>query len=105
MAPVWSKLVTRKRVSGPPTGRSGAEGDDNPALTTGDILGPSEAFRRQMDYFAHGRDQDRQFERLAALNPRTLACMQSSAWEGDAAALLRAQARALHDRPRLAATV
>jgi flavorubredoxin len=80
-------------------------GDDNPALTTGDILGSSEAFRRQMDYFAHGRDQDRHLERLAALDPRTLACMHGSAWEGDAAALLRAQARALHDRPQLAAAV
>jgi flavorubredoxin len=61
-----------------------------PALTTADILGPSEAFRRSMDYFSHTRNADAMFERLAQLEPTTLACMHGSAWSGDGAGLLRA---------------
>jgi flavorubredoxin len=70
-------------------------GHDTPPLTDGDILGPSEAMRRVMDPFAHGPDQNAHLERLAALAPRTLCCMHGSAWQGDGAALLRAQAQAL----------
>jgi flavorubredoxin len=66
-----------------------------PALTTADILGPSEAFRRSMDYFSHTRDADAMFERLAQLNPTTLACMHGSAWSGDGAGLLRALAQSV----------
>ncbi|WP_250441294.1 MBL fold metallo-hydrolase [Caballeronia sp. AZ1_KS37] len=66
-----------------------------PALTTGDILGPSEAFRRSMDYFSHTRNADAMFERLAQLAPTTLACMHGSAWSGDGAALLRALAQSV----------
>jgi flavorubredoxin len=54
-----------------------------------DILGPSEAFRQPLDYFAHAPDTAAQLERLAALNPQTLACMHGSAWRGDGAGLLR----------------
>ncbi|SAK76001.1 Beta-lactamase-like protein [Caballeronia hypogeia] len=68
-----------------------------PALTTADILGPSEAFRRSMDYFSHTRNADAMFERLAQLEPTTLACMHGSAWSGDGAALLRALALSVHD--------
>ncbi|SAK91031.1 beta-lactamase domain-containing protein [Caballeronia pedi] len=67
-----------------------------PALTTSDILGPSEAFRRSMDYFSHTRNADAMFERLAQLEPTTLACMHGSAWSGDGAGLLRALARSVH---------
>ena len=67
-------------------------GADHPALTEADILGPSEAFRQPLDYFAHGPNTRTQLERLAALNPRTLACMHGSAWAGDGAGLLRALA-------------
>lgn len=67
-------------------------GADHPALTEADILGPSEAFRQPLDYFAHGPNTRTQLERLAALNPRTLACMHGSAWTGDGAGLLRALA-------------
>ena len=80
-------------------------GDRNAALTTSDILGPSEGFRQQMDYYAHGRDQARHLERLAALAPRTLACMHGSAWEGDGAALLRALSRSLEGQSPLALAV
>ncbi|MFM0322810.1 oxygen-binding di-iron domain-containing protein [Caballeronia glebae] len=66
-----------------------------PALTTADILGPSEAFRRSMDYFSHTRNADAMFERLAQLNPTTLACMHGSAWSGDGAGLLRALAQSV----------
>jgi len=58
-------------------------------LVSDDILGPSEAFRRQEDYFAHGRDTQALIEKLARLAPETLACMHGSAWTGDGAALLR----------------
>ncbi len=64
-------------------------------LTESDILGPSEAFRHQMDYFSHTTNTRVLLERLAAANPRTLACMHGSAWRGDGAALLRALADAL----------
>ena len=64
-------------------------GSDSPPLTEGDILGPSEAFRREMDYFSHTRNVQVLIERLAATEPTTLACMHGSAWRGDGAALLR----------------
>lgn len=67
-------------------------GADNPALTEADILGPSEVFRRQLDYFSHAKNSRVLLEKLAAQNPRTLACMHGSAWRGDGAALLRALA-------------
>lgn len=67
-------------------------GTDLPALTGTDILGPSEAFRKSMDYFSHTPDARPMLERLAATAPSTLACMHGSAWQGDAAALLRALA-------------
>jgi hypothetical protein len=65
------------------------------ALTEADILGPSEAFRKQMDYFSHSRNARTMIERLAATGPETLACMHGSAWRGDGAALLRALGDAL----------
>jgi flavorubredoxin len=63
-------------------------GHENPALTEGDILESSEAFRLQMDYYAHGPDTRAQLMRLADLAPSTLACMHGSAWRGDGRALL-----------------
>jgi len=58
-------------------------------LTESDILGPSEAFRSPMDYYAHSPDTGAMLERLAAERPEVLACMHGSAWRGDGAALLR----------------
>jgi flavorubredoxin len=79
-------------------------GADNPPLTTGDILGPSEAFRRPLDYFAHAPDTRATLHRLADLAPTTLACMHGSAWEGDGGALLRALAEQVAaTEPRAAA--
>jgi len=70
-------------------------GADNPPVTESDILGPSEAFRRELDYFSHTRNARQMLERLASTGPRTLACMHGSAWRGDGAGLLRALADAL----------
>lgn len=65
------------------------------ALTESDILGPSEDFRRPLDYFAHAPQTQAILERLAQQEPTTLACMHGSAWRGDGAALLRALGKAL----------
>jgi glyoxylase-like metal-dependent hydrolase (beta-lactamase superfamily II) len=67
-------------------------GTGETALTSGDILGPSEALRRSLDYYAHGRDTRGLLERLAQAQPATLACMHGSAFGGDGGALLRALA-------------
>ena len=70
-------------------------GHGGQALTDGDILGPSEAFRQPMDYFAHAPQTTATLLRLAQQKPRTLACMHGSAWRGDGGALLRHLAEAL----------
>ena len=70
-------------------------GAEHPPLTEADILAPSEAFRRGLDYFSHTKPARAMLERLAATNPGTLACMHGSAWRGDGARLLRALADAL----------
>jgi flavorubredoxin len=64
-------------------------------LTEADILGPSEAFRSPMDYYAHSPDTGAMLERLAVERPMVLACMHGSAWRGDGATLLRDLARSL----------
>lgn len=70
-------------------------GADLPPITESDILGPSEEFRRAMDYFSHTRNARPMLEKLAAANPTTLACMHGSAWRGNGAQLLRALADSL----------
>ena len=70
-------------------------GNGQQALTDQDVLGVSEAFRQQMDYYAHGPNTGAVLEKLAQANPRTLACMHGSAWRGDGAGLLRALAAEL----------
>jgi flavorubredoxin len=65
-------------------------GAEHAPLTDGDILGPSEAFRHQLDYFSHTKHVRAMIEKLAATQPRVLACMHGSAWQGDGARLLRA---------------
>lgn len=64
-------------------------------LTESDILGPSEAFRAPMDYFAHAPQSGAILERLAHEQPATLAVMHGSAWRGDGARLLRELAAVL----------
>ncbi len=63
-------------------------GNNQPPLTESDILGPSEDFRRKMDYYSHTKMGRQMLERLAAQGPTTLACMHGSAWQGDGARLL-----------------
>jgi len=70
-------------------------GSEHPPITEGDILGPSEDFRRALDYFSHTKDARALIEKLAKTNPTTLACMHGSAWRGDGAKLLRALADSL----------
>jgi flavorubredoxin len=70
-------------------------GAETPALTEGDILGPSEAFRGAMDYYSHTRHGRSLLEKLASTEPRTLACMHGSAFRGNSAKLLRALASSL----------
>jgi len=60
-----------------------------------DILGPSESFRRQMDYYAHSPDTTSLLGKLAGLAPEYLACMHGSAWRGDGGAILRELSRSL----------
>jgi flavorubredoxin len=70
-------------------------GSGSVAITEGDILGPSEAFRLEMDYYSHTPQTAATLERLAREQPQVLACMHGSAWRGDGAALLRALAQSL----------
>jgi flavorubredoxin len=74
-------------------------GDDPAPLTESDVLGPSEAFRKQMDYYSHTKHASQIFAKLIATKPATLACMHGSAWRGDGAALLRELAKTLSKRP------
>ena len=74
-------------------------GHDNAALTEDDILGPSEAMRGALDYFAHATNSAENLERLAALEPKVLACMHGSAFAGDGAAAIRALAKTIEASP------
>ena len=64
-------------------------GSNPPAITEGDILGPSEALRAKLDYYAYAPNSRELFAKLASSKPAVLACMHGSAWRGDGAALLR----------------
>ena len=70
---------------------------EKPLVET-DILGPSEAFRAAMAYYAHAPNTTALLERLAAERPETLACMHGHAWRGDGAALLHSLADILSGR-------
>ncbi|MBX3443009.1 MAG: MBL fold metallo-hydrolase [Planctomyces sp.] len=64
-------------------------GAETPPVTESEILTASEALRRPMEYYAHATSTGAILERLASLNPTTLACQHGSAYRGDGAALLR----------------
>jgi len=70
-------------------------GADHAPVTEGDILTPSEGFRKAMDYFSHTTLLGPLIEKLAATAPRTLACMHGAAFRGDGAKILRALGDAL----------
>jgi flavorubredoxin len=65
-------------------------GADHPVITEADILGPSEALRARLDFYAHARNEPAMVEKVAATAPTTLALMHGPAWRGDGAALIRA---------------
>jgi len=72
-------------------------------ITETDILEPSEAFRKSLDYYSHSPDTGAILARLAAERPTTLACMHGSAYRGNGAAILQALAASVAgDRERLA---
>jgi hypothetical protein len=70
-------------------------GDGAVPLTESDILGPSEAFRQPMDYFAHAPQTRAVLDKLAGAQPHTLSSMHGSDWRGDGARLLRHLAEAV----------
>ncbi|MCC6133533.1 MAG: MBL fold metallo-hydrolase [Acidobacteria bacterium] len=70
-------------------------GAEHTPVTESDILGPSEAMRAGLDYWAHAPNTRGVLERLAGFAPTTLACMHGAAFRGDGAALLRALADSL----------
>lgn len=72
-------------------------GADHPPVVTSDILEPSEACRKQMDYYSHTKNVRSLMAKLATANPTTLACMHGSAWQGDGSRLLRALAESLDE--------
>jgi flavorubredoxin len=75
-------------------------GTDHPPLFEGDILGPSDAFRRKLgDFYTHTKETRALLARLAALKPNTLARMHGSAWHGDGQKLLLALADVLDPNP------
>jgi hypothetical protein len=70
-------------------------GERHPALTEGDILEPSEAGRRGMDYYSHAPDTASRLARFAEMAPTTLALMHGPAFRGDGATMLRGLAARL----------
>jgi len=63
-------------------------GTGDAPVTEDDVLGPSEAMRAQMEYYAHSPHTRALIEKLAATEPTLLACMHGSAWRGDGRRLL-----------------
>jgi flavorubredoxin len=70
-------------------------GSETPPVTESEILTASEMLRKPMDYYAHAKSTTKILERLASLNPTTLACQHGSAFRGDGAGLLRELSRIL----------
>ncbi len=65
-------------------------GSDHAPLTEGDILGPSEALRKRLDFYTYAPNTQAMIAKLAATAPKTLACMHGAAWRGDGASLIKA---------------
>lgn len=89
---LMSETFTRTLLCGDLFTQAGA--GELPLIET-DILGPSEEFRKSMDYYAHAPHTTVVLEGLAQDEPMSLACMHGSAWRGNGAALLRSLAAAL----------
>ncbi|HET7847770.1 MAG TPA: MBL fold metallo-hydrolase [Pseudolabrys sp.] len=65
---------------------------DNPALTSGDIVGPAIAAEDLFQYSALAPGMGSAIRRLAPLQPKTLALMHGPSFHGDGAAALHALA-------------
>jgi len=70
-------------------------GTDNPPITERDILGPSEALRKNMGGVAIEAGARKLLTKLASTEPTTLATMHGSSFRGDGGALLLELAREL----------
>tara|TARA_R110002073_G_scaffold335442_3_gene527428 strand:- start:6763 stop:7512 length:750 start_codon:yes stop_codon:yes gene_type:complete len=79
-------------------------GADTIPITESEVLTASETMRKPMDYYAHSTKTGTILERLASLNPTTLACQHGSAYRGDGATLLRELAAILEKEQRAALT-
>jgi hypothetical protein len=75
-------------------------GAETVPVTELEILTASEAMRKPMDYYAHSTKTATILERLASLNPTTLACQHGSAYRGNGAGLLRELAAILEKELR-----
>ena len=75
-----------------------------PPVTESEILTASEQMRKMMDYYAHATSTSAILERLAGLNPSTLACQHGSAYRGDGSALIRELASTLEREQLVAVT-
>ncbi|MGE0757837.1 MAG: hypothetical protein AB7O38_12490 [Pirellulaceae bacterium] len=75
-------------------------GAETVAVTESEILTASEVMRKPMDYYAHSTRTGKILERLASLQPTTLACQHGSAYRGDGGALLRQLAAILEKELR-----
>lgn len=73
-------------------------GADHAPLTEADILGPSEALRKRLDFYTYAPNTQAMIDKLAATAPKTMACMHGSAWRGDGAGLLRELGKRLNER-------
>ena len=71
---------------------------DGPALTDGDIVGPAGEAEDLFHYSTLAPGTPATIERLADLQPRTLALMHGSSFSGDGRAALRALADSYRDR-------
>ena len=70
-------------------------GTETPPVTESEILTASEALRKPMEYYAHSTKTGAILNRLAMLEPKTLACQHGSAYRGDGGSLLRELAKIL----------
>ncbi len=70
-------------------------GHEHEALTSSDILEPSEQMRSALDYYSHTGNVHQLMEKLAINAPEVLACMHGAAWKGDGCSLLRQLANRL----------
>ena len=70
-------------------------GHDVAPITETEVLSPSEAMRKGMDFMAIEKDTRMLLTKLASTEPTTLALMHGSSYRGDGGKLLRALGDAL----------